>query len=317
MQKNFMKKNNDDKIKCLIIGSSGQLGSELKVTNPFDNIELLTPTSSELNITSKLFTRQYLLAHRPNIIINCAAYNKVDEAETPQGFQAAYALNVDGVNNIIAACQEYGPMVFSVSTNYVFDGRKPPHRGYFEYDIDNPINSYGASKMMGECIIRTYTPNGIVIRTSSLYGKNDGHQKTNFVNKIVDKLKKGEEIKVIGHIMSPTYAKYLAIRIWNLIDKIYFKHWTTESWIYHITDIGCCSWYTFANTIAEMMGISANIKLTELKYPSALIPNTSDLDTSYNRFYLDDETNMQLANTNAYNKPWEEALKDYLTEIGV
>ena len=130
-----------------------------------DNLYRFT-TSEELDIRSEQMVYEFFSTFKPDVVINCAAYTKVDNAE--EDYLNAYAVNVEGVQNLVKACKEFGSYIIHISTDYVFDGRKKTP--YSEDDKMHPINQYGVTKMLGEFYPLEYKK-GMVIRTSWLYSE--------------------------------------------------------------------------------------------------------------------------------------------------
>ena len=185
-----------------------------------------------------------------------------------------------------------------ISTDYVFDGKKlKEKKPYVESDKPNPINIYGISKYAGELIVQNYLEKFYIVRVASLFGKRVASGKGgNFVYAILEKAKKGEELKVIDDIyMSPTYTYDASKKIWNLILK------EKPYGVYHITNAGYCSWYEFASKILELANIKVRIKPvkhTEFKM-KAKRPLWSPLNSE-----------------KGISMPyWEDALKRFLSDI--
>ena len=240
-------------MKVLIIGAYGQLGTDLRKTVP-EGIELVCPRRTELDITDRESVKKFFSEVEPDLIINCAAYVKVDLAEDE--VREAFSINAYGVKNILDNLKKEIPIVH-VSTDYVFDGKKGKVKEpYYEDDIPNPINIYGLSKYAGELILKNYYDKYYIVRSSSLYGVVGASGKGgNFPYTIIKKAKTGEKLRVVDDIyMVPTHTYDLANGIWKLILGEY------PYGIYHITHTGYCSWYEFAKKILELAGIETEIE---------------------------------------------------------
>jgi len=243
-------------MKVAVIGANGQLGSDLlRAGLKYSNVELIPLTRKELDITVREQVYEVFKSIKPDFVINTAAFHKTDlcEIETSKAFK----INTEGVKNLVETCTELNTALVHISTDYVFDGKKlKEKKPYVESDKPNPINIYGISKYAGELIVQNYLEKFYVVRVASLFGRRGASGKGgNFVYTILEKAKKGEELKVIDDIyMSPTYTYDASKEIWNLIlnEKPYG--------IYHITNTGYCSWYEFAFKILEFANIKTRIK---------------------------------------------------------
>jgi dTDP-4-dehydrorhamnose reductase len=218
-----------EKIKTLILGAGGMLGTELCAVFP-DAVKL---QKSDLDITDREEVIESIAKIRPGIVINAAAYTDVDGCEDNQ--ELAFLVNGRAPGFIAEACYKIGAGLVHYSTDYIFDGNKME---YIEADSPNPINVYGSSKLMGEKNIMQMMDNYRIIRTSWLFG---AHGK-NFVDTMLKLSRQMDSVKVVDdQFGKPTYAIDLARKTTEIIDH--------EPGIYHITNEGVCSWYEFASAI--------------------------------------------------------------------
>jgi dTDP-4-dehydrorhamnose reductase len=232
-----MKKN----MNILVTGGNGQLALCIRDAASLldsENLYRFT-TSEELDIRNEQRVYDFLIDWKPDIVINCAAYTKVDNAE--DDYWDAYAVNVEGVQNLVNACKEIGAYMVHISTDYVFDGRKKTP--YSEDDKMHPLNQYGVTKMLGEVYPLEYK-NGMVIRTSWLYSEYG----KNFYKTILERIRTERDTNVIcDQFGTPTYAKDLAFFIvYELIMK---RKVLEKSGLYNYTNKGIASWYDFASAI--------------------------------------------------------------------
>lgn len=280
-------------MKIMITGANGQLGIELQKQLDRSKIKFLALDKSQLDITSFKDVNNRILLKKPQIVINCAAYTKVDDCEKNES--KAFKINAIGVKNIAVATNKIGSKVVHISTDYVFDGHS--NVPYREYDIKNPQSVYGKSKALGENFIQTHNPKHFIIRTSWLYGEGN-----NFVRTILKLGLEKDELNVVDdQIGTPTSTVDLARIIINLIE--------TENYgIYHGTCEGSCSWYDFAKKIYEFKKINKRINRipTEQLNRPALRPKYSVLDN----FML------KLIGLNTF-RSWEESLEEYLGNEGL
>lgn len=283
-------------MKIAIIGVNGQLGFD--IIRIFKNTEHeITPlTHEEVDITDFKLYRKILGNIQMNAVINCAAYVMVDDAEDFPN--KAFAVNALGARNIALICKNLNTVLVHISTDYIFDGQKT--QPYTEDDIPNPINVYGNSKLAGEYFVRNTMEKHYIIRSSSLFGIAGASGKGgNFVETMIKKARNKEEIKVVDDmIMSPTYTKDAAEMIKNiLIKRLPFG-------IYHVTNSGQCSWYEFAKTIFDTLGMKTNL------YPT----KNNLLQSKAKRPIFSPLVSVKLKKYGLEMKNWDLALRDYLIE---
>jgi dTDP-4-dehydrorhamnose reductase len=219
------------KIKTLIFGASGMLGTELCTVFP-DSIKLL---HSDIDIRDRKNVIDLIVLNKPDVVINAAAYNAVDDCEDNQGL--AFDVNGKAPGYIAEGCSRAGAKFVHYSSDYVFDGSK---KEYTESGQPNPINVYGQSKLMGERNIIEKMSNYRIIRTSWLFGAHG----RNFVDTMLRLSKEMETVKVVNdHFGKPTYAVDLARKTLEIVEL--------PQGIYHITNEGVCSWFEFASAIID------------------------------------------------------------------
>ncbi|MEW6326945.1 MAG: dTDP-4-dehydrorhamnose reductase [Thermodesulfobacteriota bacterium] len=275
----------------MVLGAAGMLGTDV-VRVLATAHQVLPRTRNDWDITDPEACRADITAIKPDVVINCAAFTKVDDCESQP--DKAFSVNGEAVKHIATACQAVKSRLIQISTDYVFDGAKgAPYR---EEDTPNPINVYGQSKLKGE-EYALKIKGSLVIRTSWLYGRNG----PNFVDTILRLAKEKKSLTVVDdQFGSPTYTSDLAGAIARLVQK-------ELTGIIHITNSGICSWYDFAWEILKIAGekdISiAAIKTTGLNRP-AKRPHFSALDN-----------NRYISVTGQPLRPWPEALAEYLGSI--
>ena len=235
----------------LVTGANGQLGQELRLLL---GDRAVFAGRAELDIADEEAVKAFFAARKFDFVINCAAYNTVDEAEdSPEDADLANRLGPE----LLA---RYGRNIIQISTDYVFDGTA--HLPYRESDEPNPVSAYGRTKLAGECAVLRGAETAVVIRTAWMYstfGKN-------FV-KTMRRL--GEERKSLGVVFdqvgTPTYAADLAAAIVAVLPQI--TPGTKE--IYHYSNEGVTSWYDFACAIMEMSGLPCTVRPIEsVEYPT-------------------------------------------------
>ncbi len=279
-------------MKVAIIGANGQLGSDL--VEVFGDIAIPL-THKDLDVTDYNSLR-ILKDVNPDVIINTAAYVRVDDAEKEP--EEAFKVNAIGALYVAKIANEIDSINVYISTDYVFDGgKKEP---YTEEDIPNPINVYGASKYMGEIFTRNYSKRYYIIRVASLYGKKGARGKGgNFVNFIIEKAEGGEEIKVVNdQFMSPTYTVDVAKILKNFLEI------GPSYGIYHMTNSGECTWYEFAKAIFDILGWE--VPITPITY--------WELNHIASRPSFSALKNMKLDRFGLRMPSWKDALIRYLRE---
>jgi dTDP-4-dehydrorhamnose reductase len=253
-------------MKIIVTGANGQLGQELVKQLKGTPFSIFAFNKTELDITDQVKVQKTIEKIQPDIIINAAAYTKVDLAETEE--ETAYNVNGFAQRNLAAAAEKVGAKICYVSTDYVFDGTASTP--YKEYDNRNPLGVYGKSKYIGEQLTQTLSSRYFIVRTAWVYGEYG----PNFVKTMLKLAEERDELGVVyDQVGSPTYTVDLAGFIINLVQ-------TNKYGIYHATNSGTCSWYEFAKAIFEETGINIKVKpLTSEQFPRpAARPNYSVLD---------------------------------------
>lgn len=231
--------------KILIVGSDGQVGQALiKVADSYD-ISISAFNRNSLDITNPKQINDIFAKSNPSIVINAAAYTKVDQAETEKDL--VYEINAFGSKNLALACEEFGAVLIHISTDYVFSGNKPT--SYNENDIVDPTSIYGKSKLMGEEFVRSICIRHIILRTSWVFS----HSRNNFVSTMLRLAKMHDEIKVVSdQIGSPTSANGISETIFKITKEILDDNYRFTSWgTYHYSGFPYVSWHQFALKIFE------------------------------------------------------------------
>jgi dTDP-4-dehydrorhamnose reductase len=225
-------------VRALVTGAGGQLGIELLRTAP-NELDVVGLGHQECDITDKAQVDTAMATHRPDVVINAAAYTAVDEAERQRSM--AYAVNATGAGNVARAAEAVGARVIHVSTDYVFDGtsRKP----YQPESRPKPISVYGGSKLGGEKEVQAWSSTFLIIRSSWLYAS---HGK-NFLNAILSRLQASRSLSVVNDLTGvPTAARSLALTIWECAEHPELRG------VHHWVDGGTATWYDFAMAIQEI-----------------------------------------------------------------
>jgi dTDP-4-dehydrorhamnose reductase len=320
-------------MKVLVTGANGQLGTDLIKT--LKDQEVIPLTHADVDITDYKAIKEVCTAKKPDVIINTAAYVRVDDCETNQDL--AYRVNALGARNMAVVAEGIGAKLVHISTDYVFGGENesnpsmsplgkgrgtnpsesPLEKGrgnegnssvdnyserkpYTEFDKPVPLNVYGKSKLAGEELVRDFCRKYFIVRSSGLFGVAGSSGKGgNFIETILRLAKERDKLTVVDdQIFSPTYTPDLAAKIVELINTELYG-------IYHITNSGSCSWYEFAKEALRLVGSKTPIvPITSDQYPQkAKRPSYSVLG------------NYQLKLTGMGDLPtWQEGLEAYKGE---
>ena len=244
-------------MKFLIIGSKGQLGSELVRECKRNDFSFLALDLPEFNITDTSQVKKTLADFKPSIVINASAYTNVDKAETD--LEIAFSVNSDGPVNLAASCDKNRIPIIHISTDYVFDGSKG--QPYTESDPVSPIGVYGKSKEQGESKLRSILKQHIILRTSWLYGAYGN----NFVKTMLRLGIENEIIQVVSDQYGcPTCAADLAEAVVDISKQIIQSSkiaWGT----YHYCGSGITTWHKFAKAIFEIASQYQNYKVSSVE----------------------------------------------------
>lgn len=231
-------------MKILISGGTGQLGSECaRVLSGEHQVQAFS--SRELDIADQKMVAEALSQAAPDVVLNCSALTNVDACEHER--ERAWNINVNGPRHLGTECGKQGAVLVHISTDYVFDGRKPLPAAYIESDIPSPLSWYGETKLASEHAVRAATDNHIIVRTAWLYGIKGGNFLKTILRRVVSKPM--EEVSIVNdRFGSPTWAYRLALQIAGLITG---PHRGT----FHATAEGWCTWYELACFFLEHMGV--------------------------------------------------------------
>jgi len=290
-------------MKFLIIGSKGQLGSELVTECKRNDFSFLALDLPEFNITDTSQVEKTFADFKPSIVINASAYTNVDKAETEP--EIAFSVNSDGPANLAVSCDKNRIPVIHISTDYVFDGSKG--QPYAESDPVSPLGVYGKSKEQGDSKVRSILKQHIILRTSWLYGAYGN----NFVKIMLRLGIENEIIKVVSDQYGcPTCAADLAEAVVDISKQIIQSSkiaWGT----YHYCGSGITTWHKFAKAIFEIASQYQNYKvssveaITTAQYPTRTKrPAFSALDCGLIKKHFGINT-----------KPWQGSLEKTIERI--
>jgi dTDP-4-dehydrorhamnose reductase len=265
-------------MRIVIMGAQGQVGSELTRRAPQLGYETLAWDQAELDITDAGAVDEALAASGAEVVINAAAYTAVDKAE--QESERAFAVNRDGPAHLATACNRLQIPLLHISTDYVYDGRKPGP--YIEDDPTGPLGVYGASKLAGDEAVRRLLPRHLILRVSWVFGI-DGN---NFVKTILRLAREREELHIVADQRGcPTYAGDIAEVLLKLAGRISAMDAGNRWGTYHYCGEPATTWHGFAEAIVEeacrceTLPVQTIVPIATADYPTlAARPANSVLD---------------------------------------
>lgn len=274
----------------LILGGEGNLAQLFSSFYSLNKDYLIIAYGRKnLDVCNEKEVNRIILCLKPNIIINCAAYNAVDAAE--DNLEEAMELNGHAVGYITKAAENAGSTLVHFSTNYVFPGKDK--EGYNEESPLEPLGAYGKSKALGETELQKYTSRFYLLRTQWLYGGKGVSGKRSFPDIVLEKIKARQELRFVNdEYGQPTFMGDVVKATDSLLNSQY------PFGIYHVANSGVASWYEWAETIANEVGLECSIKScssTDLQR-KALRPKYGILKNSRIEAL----------------PPWEESLRNYL-----
>ena len=203
--------------------------------------QLIPITRGDADIIDPRPIARLVTERQPEVVVHTAAFTAVDECERQPDL--AFQVNAGGTRNVALACRQASVPMLYISTDYVFDGRKPTP--YVETDTPNPVNVYGKSKLEGEKQVSGLAHRFWIVRTSWLFGPFG----KNFVRAILDRARRGESLHVVeDQLGAPSYTMDLSEKLGEIIEK-------GSPGIYHVTNQGYCSWFEFAQEILRQAGM--------------------------------------------------------------
>lgn len=243
----------------LITGSNGQLGTELCYLLDERNVDYVAVDVSEMDITNSEMVDKVFAEVKPTLVYHCAAYTAVDAAED-EGKELDFAINVTGTENVAKATEKYGATLVYISTDYVFDGKKPIGQEWEVDDLPDPQTEYGRTKRMGEELVENLTSQHYIIRTAWVFG-NYGK---NFVFTMQNLAKIHKTLTVVNDQHGrPTWTRTLAEFMTYLTDN------QKEYGYYHLSNDAAedTTWYDFAVEILKDSDVEV-IPVDSSKFPA-------------------------------------------------
>jgi dTDP-4-dehydrorhamnose reductase len=277
-------------MRCLISGKSGQLAKAFLRRLTERGVEYLAPEEPEFDITDPDRAMEICGFYRPDVIINCAAYNLVDKAEGEP--ERAFGVNALGPGHLARAARKYGAFLVHFGSDYVFDGTKEDGL-YDEKDAPSPINRYGMSKLDGEKRVKEETDDFLILRLSWVFG--EGNQ--NFIRKLLGWAQGSEYLRIVCDEFSvPTYTHTVADITLRAMEK-------RLTGLYHLTNTGYCSRYEWAAFVLKRLGIKKFIRPVSME--SFNLPARRPGFSAMSNKRISKELDVEIPS-------WERAVESYL-----
>lgn len=279
-------------MKIIVTGATGQLGYDVCKVLTARGIENIGLGSKDCDITNRDSVFALFEREKPNAVIHCAAYTKVDLAEDEP--ERCWAVNVDGTRNIAEACRAYGAKMLYISTDYVFPGEG---EDFYTPDATvGPKGNYGRTKLAGELAVQAMLKEYFIVRISWVFGVNG----SNFVKTMLKLSETRDTLTVVAdQIGSPTYTYDLAPLLCDMIVSDKYG-------VYHATNEGECSWADFSRAIFAAAGKQMTVKNVTTEEYGAKAPRPANSRMSKDKLV-----------ENGFNRlpTWQDALERYLKEI--
>jgi dTDP-4-dehydrorhamnose reductase len=283
-------------VRVVVLGAGGQLGRELARVLPPDAAFL---ARRDLDVRDEAAVVSRLAAAGADVVVNAAADNRVDAAESDPG--TAFAANATGAAHVARAAAALGSLLVHFSTDYVFDGRA--RRPYREDDRPNPQSAYGRSKHAGERLVAGLAPRHAVVRLAGLYAAGGSRGKGgSFIDRVLAQAEAGATLRVVAdQVTAPTWARDVAETVAALVPR-----WLAGSapfGLYHLTNAGACTWHEFACAALACRGRQERVEPI----------STATLDAPASRPAYSVLANARLASLDVPPlRHWRDALAAYL-----
>jgi dTDP-4-dehydrorhamnose reductase len=277
--------------RVFVTGAAGRLGAT--IVSAFQDRQVIAHTRASLDISDADAVSRAVAAARPDVIINCAAFNDVDGAESQP--VAALAVNAFAPRNLARAARDSGAVLVHYSTDFVFDGRAS--QPYDEMATPSPQSTYAASKLLGEWFALD-APRAYVLRVESLFGAADGWAgRVGTLDNIIAGIEAGRDVRVFtDRVVSPSYVPDIAAATRHLVLT------SAASGLYHCVNSGQATWYEVAQAAAQFLGAS----------PTLVPVSVNDVQLKARRPQFCALSNQKLAAAGFAMPPWHEALGRWL-----
>ena len=238
-------------MRILVTGTHGQLGSTIAEAYA-SRAEIIGLVRHQLDFGDSATVERVVASHRPDVVINCAAFNDVDAAEDhPIDAIQVNALAVRALANAANAC---GARLVHYGTDFVFDGRQGD-RPYDETDPPSPMSVYGASKLLGEWFAAD-VPHHYVLRVESLFG---GTRRPSTIDRIVAAIRAGQPARVfVDRTVTPSFVEDVSEATWRLLEI------DPAPGVYHCVNSGVTTWFELGQEIARVLNVDGELVATRV-----------------------------------------------------
>jgi dTDP-4-dehydrorhamnose reductase len=283
-------------MKFILLGANGMLGTDLTLELRKQGHLVSTFSSSECDITSRQSISTALLGIIENfdVLINCAAYTKVDNCEIRP--KKAFDVNAQSLFDLVDFTRKFNVILVHFSTDYVFNGLSD--HPYDETDVPDPISVYGESKLEGERNIVSRTDNFYIFRVQWLYG----HQGQHFIDTILRLAKEKDELHIVNDQWgSPSSTADLS----RCVTSFLTQKKKPDYGVYHLANQGYVTWFDFAKLLIKLNGITCNVLPTTSAQFKRPAPRPLNGRLNCDKF---------LSLNCAVPSKWDDAVKAYLSQ---
>jgi dTDP-4-dehydrorhamnose reductase len=288
-------------MRLLLLGGSGQVGTEFQALPLPRGIEVVAPDEAALDLTDRDALDNVVAEGSWSAVINAAAYTDVDRAESDEA--KALAVNGDAPARLSDATGRFGIPLVHISTDYVFDGCKGTP--YVESDAPSPLNAYGRSKLAGEQGVAAGNPRHLILRTSWVYSP----YRRNFVRTILRLASERDRLTIVADQRGcPTAAQDVANACLSLALRCASSPDSSPYGLYHFAGGGEATWHEFAKAIVELARLPDPIEVVPIGTDDYPTPAKRPLDSRLDCGALDRDFRIK-------PRPWREALKDTLDRL--
>ena len=236
-------------MRILVTGAHGQLGSTIAQAYA-NRAEIIGLTRHQLDFGESAAVERVVASHRPDVVINCAAFNDVDGAEDHA--IDAIQINSLAVRALAKAATACEARLVHYGTDFVFDGRQGD-RPYDESDPPSPMSVYGASKLLGEWFAAD-APRHYVLRVESLFG---GTRRPSTIDRIVAAIRAGQPARVfVDRTVTPSFVEDVSEATWRLLEIV------PAPGVYHCVNTGVTTWFDLAREIVRVLNVEADLVAT-------------------------------------------------------
>lgn len=290
------------RLRALLLGPDGQLGDDIRRAHVElgEPVDLIPLAREKLDVAAPGAVERVLSGLEFDVLLNCAAYTAVDDAEDDAAL--AFAINAHAVQSMARVCAAKRARLLHVSTDYVFGGDRARRHPLREHEPTAPVNVYGTSKSMGETLARRECEDVVIVRVASLFGvAGAGGRGGNFVETMIRAGREKGALRVVDdQTMSPTATADVAPVVMRMLAE------GCAPGIYHVVNSGTATWFDFAQEIIRRAAIRATIAPCATgKFPvRAERPRYSALD------------NARVTTAFGAMPAWQDALQRYLRSRG-